>query len=381
MKTKTIYIIGGGPAGSATALSIAKFATNQEQTQFNVVQVCGPQSCHHAIGETIPPAATEYLHKLGVADLLNEQQHIYCPGSISIWGQEQPGFNDFFYTPVGKGYHLDRETFNLSLMLAAESSGVRLMLDTKLSGIEQVQDTKQLKLRLESADNTIFKYADFVIDATGIQAKVARSLGVARNQYDAVISACAIYQLDCQTSKAAYTLVSAVENGWWYGTQLPNKKALISFCSDTETLKRINADDPKNWHQLLLASDWFYQNCCEQFAAVLQQPIDIDLRLSPSAILSCVIGSNWLAVGDAASSYDSITSAGITKALQQGLAAGKAIVQLFTENNEDALKTYQQDIFTAFNEYLKLHQTLYHTEQRFSESRFWQRRQFKAQST
>jgi flavin-dependent dehydrogenase len=312
-----------------------------------------------------------------VVDLLNEQQHIYCPGSISIWGQEQPGFNDFFYTPVGKGYHLDRDTFNQSLMLAAESSGARLMRDTKLSSIEQTEETKQLKLTLETADDTIIKYADFVIDATGIQAKVARSLGVARNQYDAVISACAIYPLDAQTSKAAYTLVNAVENGWWYGTQLPNNKALISFCSDTETLKKTNASDPKYWYQLLLTSDWFYQSCCDQFDTKLQQPTDIDLRLAPSAILSCVIGNNWLAVGDAASSYDSITSAGITKALQQGLAAGNAIVQLLTENNEDALKTYQQDIFNAFNEYLKLHQTLYHTEQRFSESQFWQRRQFK----
>ena len=377
MKTKTIYIIGSGPAGSASALSIANISANQKQSQLNIVQVCGWQSSHHAIGETIPPAASEYLHQLGVADLLNEQQHIYCPGSISIWGQEQPGFNDFFYTPVGKGYHLDRETFNQSLINAAKSKGVKLMLNTKLSGIEQVQDTKQLKLKLESAESTVFKYADFVIDATGIQAKVARSLGVARNQYDAVISACAIYQLDSQTEKSAHTLVSSVENGWWYGTQLPNKKALISFCSDIKTLKNINADNSKNWYQLLLASDWFYQRCCDQFATVLKQPQNIDLRLAPSAILSCVIGNNWLAVGDAASSYDSITSAGITKALQQGLAAGKAIVQLFTENNNDALKAYQQDIFDAFNEYLKLHQTLYHTEQRFSKSQFWQQRQFK----
>ena len=164
MKTKNIYIIGSGPAGSATALSIAKLATTR-QTSFSVVLVCGPKNHHHAIGETIPPAATEYLRKLGVADLLNEQQHIYCPGSISIWGQEQPGFNDFFYTPVGKGYHLDRDTFNQSLMLAAESSGARLMRDTKLSSIEQVEGSKQLKLTLETANNTIMEYADFVIDA------------------------------------------------------------------------------------------------------------------------------------------------------------------------------------------------------------------------
>jgi hypothetical protein len=70
-----------------------------------------------------------------------------------------------------------------------------------------------------------------------------------------------------------------------------------------------------------------------------------------------------------------MTSAGITKALQQGLAAGIAISQLFCENNNSGLKQYQKDIFSTFNEYLRLHQTLYHSEQRFSDSEFWQRRQ------
>jgi len=245
VKTKQIYIIGGGPAGSATALSIAKMVAIKNQPQFNIVQVCDSQQLGHPIGETIPPAATEYLRELGVADILYDQQHIYCPGSMSVWGQEQPGFNDFFYTPVGKGYHLDRSAFNASLMCQVKSSGVILMPDTKLSGIKQ--EANQLKLRLETAGNTVFKSADFVVDATGIQAKVARSLGVARNQYDSVISACAIYQLNSQPTKAAYTLVSAVENGWWYGTQLPNNKALLSFCSDTETLKKTKAANPEYW--------------------------------------------------------------------------------------------------------------------------------------
>jgi len=376
MKTLKIYIIGGGPAGSATALSLSKIAASSQRIQFKIVQVCGRANTHHAIGETIPPAATEYLRELGLEDILNEQ-HIPCPGSISVWGNEQAGFNDFFYTPVGQGYHLDRNMFNQKMLQAAESSAVTLMHDTKLSSIKQNQQTNQLELKLETTKDTFVKQADFVVDATGIQAKVARSLGVARNQYDAVISACAIYSLDSEKTNAAHTLVCAVKDGWWYGTQLPNNKALISFCSDTETLKKIKADKPKHWHQLLLNSTWFYQSCCEQFATKIQQANEIDIRVAPSAILSCVIGTHWLAVGDAACSYDSITSAGITKALQQGLSAGKAIMQLFIENKTEALSSYQQDVFTAFNEYLELHQTLYHSEQRFNESLFWQRRQFK----
>jgi flavin-dependent dehydrogenase len=210
---------------------------------------------------------------------------------------------------------------------------------------------------------------------SSIQARVARNIGVARNQYDSVISACAIYKLDKKPAKAAHTLVSTVKEGWWYGTQLPNTCALVSFCTDAQTLKQLKIGQPENWFKLLNQSDWFHKSCCDQFETNLIPPNKIDLRAAPSAILSCVVGSNWLAVGDSASSYDSMTSAGITKALQQGLAAGIAINQLFCEGNETGLKKYQKDIFNSFNEYLRLHQTLYHREQRFSDSGFWQRRQ------
>ncbi len=373
MKTKHIYIIGGGPAGSATAISLANLAISNQHA-LHMTQVCGPDETGIAIGETIPPAATEYLYKLDLEDVLKDDNHLFCPGSISIWGQEQVGFNDFFITPVGKGYHLNRSVFNTTLRNTAESRNVDMMLNTKLIGIEKAQ-TNQWQLKLETPDGTVYKNADFVVDATGIQARVARTIGVARNQYDSVISACAIYTLNVKPKKAAHTLVSTVNNGWWYGTQLPNNSALLSFCTDAQTLKQLKAGQAENWHKLLLESGWFYQSCCDQFEANLMQPDKIDLRVAPSAILSCVVGNNWLAVGDAASSYDSMTSAGITKALQQGLAAGIAIHQLFCENNEAGLKQYQQEIFTSFNEYLRLHQTLYHSEQRFSDSAFWKRRQ------
>ena len=375
LKTKSIYIIGGGPAGSATAVSLANRVKGKHQT-LQITQVCGPDETGIAIGETIPPAATEYLQKLGLEELLKDDHHLYCPGSMSIWGKGEVGFNDFFITPVGKGYHLDRSVFNTSLRKAAESRKVEMMFNTKLLGIEEATDD-QWQLKLETTEGTIYKKADFVVDATGIQARVARTIGVARNQYDSVISACAIYKLNTKPKKAAHTLVSTVKNGWWYGTQLPNNLALISFCTDAQTLKQLKAGESENWYKLLLDSGWFYQSCCDQFEADLMQPDSIDLRVAPSAILSCVVGNNWLAVGDAASSYDSMTSAGITKALQQGLAAGIAISQLFCDNNEIGLKQYQKDIFSTFNEYLRLHQTLYHSEQRYSDSAFWQRRQLK----
>lgn len=369
-----VFVIGGGPAGSATALSIVQNAGAKNDKKIKVTQVCGPDSVQYAIGETIPPAATGHLRKLGLPEVFNNNHHLSCPGSHSVWGSETPGYNDFFFTPIGQGYHLNRSVFNGQLRAAAREQGVVMLAQTKL--IDLSVKGAGFSLTIEQGGKTIHKDADFIVDATGIQAKVARSLGVARNQYDAVISACHIFDLPEQPNNPAHTLVSTVDDGWWYGTQLPNRKVLISLCTDKETLKKNKVNSPKVWYEKLLKSGWFIENCSAQFETTLNQPESIDTRVAPSAILSSVIGDNWLAVGDAASSYDSMTSAGITKALAQGVDAGAAIASKLISGHKDLLFSYQQSIFDGFNQYLKLHQELYGAEQRFVDSGFWQRRQF-----
>jgi len=213
-----------------------------------------------------------------------------------------------------------------------------------------------------------------VVDATGIQASVARSLGVARNEYDSVVSLCAFYTVPKTTQSIARTLVSATANGWWYGTQLPGQRALVSFCTDAQTLKQLRVQTPRRWFAQLCQVPWFKQACEAQFDLPLHQPAALHARAAPSAILSNCVGKRWLAVGDAAASYDSITSAGITKALDQGIAAGRAIATTLGQQDTAALTAYQRKIFADFGQYLNLHQQLYSAEQRFTESGFWQRR-------
>lgn len=370
-----VYVIGGGPAGSATALSMVKNMAQMGSDQLTVHVITGPVSSREAIGETVPPIADRYLHQLGLSPL-DHTDHLPCPGSLSVWGQDQPGYNDFSLTPVGQGHHLNRKLFNTSLLHAAEAQGVVVKEGAKLLAMRP--DGESYELTLEHGDEVSHQHADLVIDATGIQAKVARSLGVARNQYDAVISCCHVFQLDQSRSSASHgfhTLVAAVEQGWWYGTQLPKQKALISFCTDKQTLKKGSYQNVSQWMQLLQSSEWFYQQCTERMGNI-PEPESLELRVSPSAILSNVVGPRWLAVGDAACSYDSMTSAGITKALEQGLLAGEAVVKCLLDDDASALTHYQDHVFAGFNEYLNLHQTLYRSEQRFPQSDFWNNRRF-----
>lgn len=367
---KHIAIIGKGPAACATALSLLREQKNPYSYRISVIS--SPESGKPAIGETLPPAATPLMRELGVEHLLETNKHIRCPGSISRWGSDQTGHNDFSFTPIGPGYHLDREKFDQSLLRHLQQQKVS-QIPASLKKVTPCENG--FLLGLQSYHGNIELHADFVVDATGIRAAFARRIGVQHNIFDSVISLCAFFQLKQPAEQPAYTLVSTVPEGWWYATQLPDQRALISLCSDSTCIRTKKLDSPQHWFDTLNKATWFRQQCEQQFGQTLTPPKHIHSRVAPSSILSNVVGQQWLAVGDAASSYDSMTSAGISKALSNGLAAGKAIADHYQTKNQSPLKQYQQHVFDDFNRYLQLHQQHYQNEQRFPESHFWRTRQ------
>jgi len=82
----------------------------------------------------------------------------------------------------------------------------------------------------------------------------------------------------------------------------------------------------------------------------------------------------WLAVGDAASTYDPISSQGIYKALRNGLEAAKAIAS-YLHGDSQGLKEYESAITSQFDNYLTYRNYFYQMERRWLASPFWQQRQ------
>jgi flavin-dependent dehydrogenase len=80
-----------------------------------------------------------------------------------------------------------------------------------------------------------------------------------------------------------------------------------------------------------------------------------------------------LAVGDAASSYDPISSQGIYKALSGGLAAATAIAG-WLSGDPRALHEYRDDIAHQFITYLHHRDHFYQVERRWHDAPFWRHR-------
>ncbi|HKJ03288.1 MAG TPA: hypothetical protein VJ997_12560, partial [Longimicrobiales bacterium] len=166
-----------------------------------------------------------------------------------------------------------------------------------------------------------------------------------------------------------YTLVEATEHGWWYAARLPRNRLIVSFTSDPGTLRRERLHSAGRWAEALAGGTRLVGPAVgDALAAGVPALVT---RAAPVMILSAVVGPGWMAVGDAASCWDPLGSAGITKALMHGVAAGEAIADGLDSGFPTGLAAYQDRVFADFTEHVKLRYRLYGSELRWPGSGFW----------
>ena len=94
---------------------------------------------------------------------------------------------------------------------------------------------------------------------------------------------------------------------------------------------------------------------------------------APSGRRKKVFDTDWVAVGDSASSYDPLSGRGIFKALSQGKAAAQAI-DARLRGDRATMDQYAAKIEREFEQYARQRRSYYSLEQRWRDQPFWQRR-------
>ena len=100
---------------------------------------------------------------------------------------------------------------------------------------------------------------------------------------------------------------------------------------------------------------------------------EVTPRIAPAntSRLNAVAGPGWLAVGDAAVSFDPLSSQGIMSALEAAFAAAEAIAA----GGDAPLARYAATVTGRYRNYLVERAQYYGAERRWPDSQFWQRRQ------
>jgi flavin-dependent dehydrogenase len=356
-------VLGAGPAGCAAAVSLK---------QAGVSRVLLVESTRHRdlhVGESVPPDIRTPLDELGLWDEFLAENHEACLGSCSSWGADALGYNDFLFNPLGSGWHLDRGRFDRFLARKAAERGAEICRGMRFDACEPL-GRGGFRLRLVGDDGrTRTVAARFVVDATGILSRFARCMGARRHLHDQLLCVSAFFELPDPARFSRLTMLEAVEYGWWYAAKLPNARSAVVVASDAQIIKNIGLQRGDRWFQRLVAT-----NHISGLLSGCRLIANTQLTCAaPSFVLDKVGGDGWLAVGDAASTFDPISSQGIHKALSDGSRAGKAIAS-HLHGNDSQLTEYASSIASRFQRYCYARHYFYGLEKRWPDSSFWKRR-------
>lgn len=332
-----VAIAGGGPAAAAAALQLARAGARA------IVIERGDDDGDKP-GESLAPDAKPLLERLGIWDDLARDGHLPCHGNRSAWGSDRVDAQPFLFSPYGHGWHLDRRAFERRLNERAREAGATRVTGTSVTAVDRDAGTWRLTCRgaLDEVE------AAFLVDATGRASRMARLLGARRVIHHPLVAVVSFLEAE-EGDRDSHTLVEAAEDGWWYTANLPANRLAAMFITDPPAS---DAFTPPPHTARRIASHGYRPTA---------PPRVVD---AGSARLDHFAGDGWLAIGDAAVSFDPLSSHGIAAALHGGMLAAEAIV------TGDA-RRYAAAIEGMWAGYVDMRRRFYAAEGRWVGERFW----------
>lgn len=355
--TYQVIIVGAGPAGLAASLTLSAYNITHCLIDAQTSAVEKP-------GDALPANAKPLLKQLGILDLLKSTQHIPYYGNKSIWGNQKIHNKEFIENKHGHGFLLNRTYFEHQLRQVIQNNQTPFYKGYQLKKV--VNNNQGVNAHIQSATQTLHLQAQYIIDATGRKASVCRHLGVNKIDLDTQLTISFWHQLNHKIPREIS--IEATENGWWYLAPNATNQVNCMFF----TLKELI---PKGDNMLAFLKTELEKT---QYIKTIIQPSNEELshrKLMPSGT-SCLkqpFGKNWLAVGDAAFSYDPISSYGITSALATGFYGAHAIAGKLA-NEEDAFLAYRYIVENGAKSYLQKLTHQYNMENRWNTSYYWKNR-------
>jgi flavin-dependent dehydrogenase len=351
-----VTIVGGGPAGAAAALALAR-------RNYSTVVIERSQYESIRVGETLAPAVQPLLASLGVWERFLAAEHSPAFGVRSAWGHRRLRDNDFIFNPYGSGWHVDRARFDRMLADCAEEHGVTVYRGARVLSVDEAGGGMWV-LEIAHSRRRRRLRTRFVVDATGRTSCIARALGAGRVSYDHLIGIFWFLKSPAAEAGPGVTCIEAAEEGWWYSAALPGSRGVTAYMTDADLYR----DAAGRRHTVRRQSGL-------QGYVVESGP---HVRPADTSRLDHATDRGWLAIGDAAMALDPLSGQGVLKALASALSAAQCIHEYFA-GRASALQDYAVGVSTDFERNLQMRTAFYSREQRWPQSVFWRRRHAPAQ--
>ncbi len=350
MNTFDVIVIGGGPAGLVSALLMARSGKK-------VAILDKPAQVNEKVGESMPAATNRLLRKLDLP-LLNHRQHSAIAGSESYWAGRYEQ-QDFINHLQGCDWRLDRMQFEADLLHLAKDSGIPFVLD-RLSNLYKKDHGWELE-----TDEKRSLHADFIIDASGRSGVLSRHLSLEKEKGEPLVALWTSIDIDrdCYQSMTSNTLIESQEHGWWYAARLPSQKLLVIFHTSASLAGNITKH-PRHWLDELSQTHVLSKHL------PLERFIHSKLQANNarSNRLTTPYGDSWAACGDAAVSFDPLSSQGIYNAIATAAMLHKALIG---NDRQNALTQYGKILENVAHIYKQKRQQYYQQAYEHHQTDFW----------
>lgn len=365
-------IAGAGPAGAATAITLARAGRR-------VLCVEKRRAPGFNQPETLPPLARGIVeHFLGTGDTALAGCAAAARGNISAWGSAVPELFDFFFTPNGAGICVNRNGFDEALRQAARELGVTLAGGTQVSDV--MPRDGGWDVSLHSADRVSKASCPILIDATGRSAAIGRLLGHTQRRQDDLFAFGLRFISDEGDDNDGYTRIEACPFGWWYSYRLPGRdggvfERVVVLHTDRDLPEARRAATVEGFCDMLATSTLMRPHLDAhgyRHAGTIQGAPAYGVRGDRGP-------QGFLAVGDAAQAFDPLSSQGLTHALQGAAMAGQMVNHALDNastptGGSEFLDRHTRDLDARWARYLSEYKHYYAVERRWSGHPFWARR-------
>lgn len=291
-----VIVVGGGPAGSAAAITCVKHGLRVRLFERAVFG--------HRPGETLHPGIEPLLHQLGINDRFHGTVGARHHGIWLRWGWQkrfQPYASD--QSETWHGFQVSRAAFDQLLLDHAKEQRVEVH---QPCAVGQVQLQSESMVRVLTDAGPLF--ARVIVDATGRASWLSRRLGVARSARSPRLIARYGYAAgSCSGRDEAPELIGDCKGWVWTAMVRPG---LYSWT-------RVTADGSRP------DPDWVPTDLRKLAPVGRSKGADVTWRLAAQTAHPA-----WFTVGDAACLLDPLSSKGVLRAMMSGIAAGHLIANV-----------------------------------------------------